>query len=140
MRIFIVGLIAVAALASGCATKSEVELIRKDIAAIRSQMVGLEKKAEAVPALQKELSSAKTYFKKIADDMARMRNDVVRMLDEQNLRIDGTQQTQIRLLQHQKTILYQALAEIDKAMRELQASSANAGTAPTKATPRPDGD
>jgi len=135
-----VALIAGAALASGCATKSEVELIRKDIAAIRSQMVGLEKKAEAVPALQEELSSAKTYFKKIADDMARMRNDVVRMLDEQNLRIDGTQQTQIRLLQHQKTILYQALAEIDKAMRELQASSANAGTAPTKATPRPDGD
>jgi septal ring factor EnvC (AmiA/AmiB activator) len=148
MRGTMVTLLLAAIACAGCATKEEVEMMRSDIAAFKSQvsddtkamrshMTSLDKRTQVVSVLQADLQAVKSYFKQVADKVRMMRDDVVKILDEQNMKIDGTRRTQIRLLLHQKKLMEASLVEIDSAMKVLQKALPDPAGSVTKEPPRP---
>jgi len=149
MRGTVVMLLLAGTLGAGCATKGAVEVIRQDLAAlrmqvsddtssIRSRLDTLDKKTEAVSVLQADLQAVKSYFGRVSERVRRMRDDVVKILDEHNLRIDGTQQTQLRLLQRQKRQMEDSIIEIDRAIKILQKALPEPAEAVTKEPKAPD--
>jgi conjugal transfer/entry exclusion protein len=59
-----------------------------------------------------DVDAVKAYFKQVSDSMRAMRDDMVRLLDEQSQRVEEGRQEYVRILQAQEQVLKGLLPEL----------------------------
>ena len=106
-------LIVIAGLAcTGCA---QVQQIGKN----QERIEEIDSRIDKIEVISADLDAIKAYFKDVSTRTREMRDDMVGILDEQNVRVDEGRASYIKILQRQKEMLAGMQAEVDKAIQAL---------------------
>jgi len=115
----------------------EVAALKTELAAVKGEAAAAVKSSKQAAGLAADIDAVKAYFKQVSDKVRSMRDDIVRLLDEQNVRIDEGRKAYLKVLQHQKQVLEATQAELDKAMKVLDPTAVKVEGNVTDAPPRP---
>ncbi|NQT85355.1 hypothetical protein HQ560_01235 [bacterium] len=85
-----------------------------------------------------DVEAVKAYFKQVADRVRGMRDDMVRLLDEQSLLVEEGRKEYVRILRVQEQVLSKLLPEVTKAIQSLEKKLPEAGATLPAAPPPPD--
>jgi len=129
-----------AVLAAGCVPpdfEKRVAALERQQAALAQQAAAAAAAAERFKNLGADVEAVKAYFKQVADRVRTMRDDMVRLLDEQSMLIEEGRSEYIRILRAQEKVLSDLLPELSKAIAKLDKKLPDAdGTIPkAPATP-----
>lgn len=112
-----------ASVCAGCAPRG----LQQRVAALEQNQTRLTKRAVAaekgladLQAFAADVEAVKAYFKQVADKMRAMRNDMVRLLDEQSMRVEEGRKEYVRILRSQEQVLQKMLPQPAKAIQTLE--------------------
>jgi len=104
----------------------EVATLKTELAAVKQRAASADSTAttalnnsKQAAGLAADIDAVKAYFKQVSDKVRSMRDDIVRILDEQNLRIDEGRKEYLKVLEHQKKVLEATQVELDNAIKVL---------------------
>jgi hypothetical protein len=120
-----------AILAVGCAPPG----LESRLAQLEKQQRDLARRATAAEAelarlrnLGADVEAVKAYFKQVADRVRTIRDDMVRLLDEQSMRVEEGRQEYVRILRTQEQVLSKLVPEVAKAIQSLEKKLPQAGS------------
>lgn len=71
--------------------------------------------------LKSDVEAVKAYFKEVQEKVRAMRDDIVKLIDEQSLVVEKGRKEYLRILLRQKDMLDQMQKDVEKAAKELNA-------------------
>jgi hypothetical protein len=103
-------------LAAGCAPKA----LQQRVARLEERTAAVEKDVNGLTTMAADVEAVKAYFKEVSDKVRAMRDDTIRMLDEQSLRVEEGRKEYLRILQMQEKVLEDLLPALKTAIQALE--------------------
>jgi len=136
----LLALAATGLLATGCAPKElerRIAVLEQSQAKLAQETAAATQKVQKLETLAADVDAVKAYFKEVSDKVRAMRDDIMRLLDEQSMRVDEGRQAYLRVLRIQEKTLQALLPMLDKAIKALEKKlpEARKAVAPPPAPP-----
>ena len=136
----IIPLSAAALLLSGCAGSGldkRVLKLEDTVSQLDRKSAENDQRLRRLDNLDSDLDAIKAYFKEVREQVRAMRDDIVKLIDEQNLVVEKGRKEYLRILLRQKDMLDRMQKELDEAAKELNAPlpAAQSAVAAEPATP-----
>ena len=140
MHRILIPLSAAALLLSGCAgggLDKRVLKLEDTVSQLDRKSAENDQRLRRLDNLDSDLDAIKAYFKEVREQVRAMRDDIVKLIDEQNLVVEKGRKEYLRILLRQKDMLDRMQKELDEAAKELNAPlpAAQAAVAAEPANP-----
>jgi hypothetical protein len=123
-------LLAVAVLCAGCVTTEEFTALSGRVSGIDKRVGAVERGVKDLGGLNADVDAIRAYFLEVKNRVAEMRDDTVRLLDEQRVSIDETRAVYIKALKEHQASLEGVIKELEKKLSSIDESVAQPPKAP----------
>lgn len=129
----------ISAFLGGCASVSDMNNAKSDVATLKAQLAKLEERyqrtetrVDGFKGLSADVEAVRTYFLDVKNTVKQMRDDTVRILDEQRVAIDQSRKTYLKLLKNQQEMLDKVIKDMDKFLADTDTGVAREPAPATK--------
>jgi chromosome segregation ATPase len=100
--------------------EAELATVRQNADAAKQNAEAARKNAARVTVIAADVDAVKVYLKQVAGRVREMRDEVVRILDEQNTKIDSGRKAYLDVLKRQRSVMDGTVQELERAIKELE--------------------